>query len=183
VIKLLLIPIGALVIYCTVLLGLLYSQGLLTEEGLRQVLQGGPPPATPAIHEPVEALDTLARQQRAREEALNRREETLQQQEQRVTMARQDLMGLYDQLNGLLTEFNASLDALDADREERLNEVANSLARMDARKAAQTVAGLDEEVQVQVLGRIADRSRGDILSNLEPDVAARILSRFQEPRY
>jgi len=182
-IKLLLIPAGVVVIYCGVLLGLLFSQGLLTEDGIRQILQGGPAVQAPGIAEPVESLDALARQQRAREEALNRREEALQQQEQRVTMARQDLLGLYGQLNTLLTEFNTSLDALDEDREERLNEVASSLGGMDARKAAQTIAGLDEEIQVQVLGRIPNRSRGEILSNLEPEDAARILSRFQEPRY
>ena len=181
--KLLAIPLGALLIYCGVLLGLLYWQGLLTEEGIRQLVQGQPAVEAPEDEAPPETLETLARQQRAREETLNRREETLQQQEQRVTMARQDLQELYTQLNGLLTEFNTSLDALDEDREQRLEEVANSLGQMEARRAADTIAGLDEEIQVQVLGRIAARARGEILSNLEPEVAARILSRFQEPRY
>ena len=182
-IKLLAIPIGALLIYAGVLLGLLFSQGLLTQDAVQQVLQG--PAAvngtTPAMVS--EPLDALARQQRAREEALDRREQALQQQEQRITMARQDLTGLYAQLNALLSDFNASLDALDEDREARLEEVAKSLGSMEARKAAQTIAGLDEDIQVMVLGRIADRSRGEILSNLEPELAARILSRFQEPRY
>lgn len=182
-IKLLAIPAGAVVIYCAVLLGLLFWQGLLTEEGIRQIVQQQPAAPPTEQVEPTESPELLARQQRAREEALNRREEALRQQEERITLARQDLQALYQQLNTLLADFNASLDALDDDREERLGEVADSLGRMDARKAAQTIAGLDEDIQVQVLGRIADRARGEILSNLEPDVAARILSRFQEPRY
>lgn len=182
--KLLAIPVGIVIIYAGVLAGLLFSQGMLNQESIEQILQGAPPPETvTAPVAPAESVDALARQQRAREEALNRREEALREQEQRITMAQQDLAGLYNQLNTLLTDFNASLDSLDEDRDQRLTEVANSLARMEARRAAEAVANLDEAVQVEVLGRITERARGEILTQMDPEVAARILSRFQEPRY
>jgi len=183
-IKYILLSVVMVLLYCGTMAGLLFFTGNLDPDKLRNAFGAGDVGLEEVQPEAVEDnIDSIARQQQAREEALRRREETLNEREQRLELARQDLREMQTNIENLLQQFNESLDELDADREQRLQAVADSIGSMEEEEAAKTLENLDEDVQVAVLSLISDRARGEILSNMEPQNAARLLTRFQQPDY
>ena len=176
----LLVVLLAFASFAAALLVPLGLSGNLNREGLEKILKRDaqrpveapqPDPATPLLR----ALN----QQR---EALERREEELKEEEQRLRAMHADLEELREKVRDMLFKVQTTLSEEDEAHDERLQEVAQALSRMNPRNAAETMNSFTPDEAARVLRLIRDRDRIRILDAMDQEQAALILRTLQEPR-
>jgi flagellar motility protein MotE (MotC chaperone) len=169
----------------TILL-LLYFTGNLNEGGIARLTGGqalpavGPPPAQTGVAEPL--MNAL----REKEQELEAREAELEVEEKRLELMRKELETLRKNLDTILNDVNQSLDAEDQAQVERMNTVAESIASMEAKNAAETLTSdlFTPEEAAKILERIEEeRVRGNILNEMTPEKAALVLQALNKRRY
>ena len=129
----------AIFAFAATIAGALYLSGGFTQEGMQKLLgieapksQEAAPPSAEQIPEVVKALNE-------RETELAEREAALKTEEKRIEETRGQLDELRQTLQDLVAEATKSLDQADSDKQERLQNVANSLGAMEPESAAQAI--------------------------------------------
>ncbi|GMU93105.1 MAG: hypothetical protein AMXMBFR4_21630 [Candidatus Hydrogenedentota bacterium] len=179
-----LIVVLAIVSFVGTLAGALAMTGNLSADGIRKLVGSTGPPAVKPL--PVVTLDAtdqmpdLARALKEREEELNVREARLKAEEERLEQARAQLDELRASLENLIADATSTADKADAERQQRLESVAQSLGTMKAPQAAQAIEDWPPEDAAQLLQLIDERARGKILDSLTPDRAAAFLRAMRE---
>lgn len=154
--------------------------GHLNREGLEKIFKKDSA-APPALAKP-DPANPLLRALEKQREALNQREAKLKEDEQRVRAMQADLDQLRDELKEVLSEIQAKLSEEDTAYQERLAKVAESLADMRPRTAAETLKTFTADEASRVLMLVKDRQRTKILDAMEQEQAALILKTLQTPR-
>jgi len=172
-----LLAVGAFAAAVLVPIGM---SGHLNREGFEKILKKDTAP-TPAAVKPDPANPLLRALQKQRE-ALAKREAKLKEDEQRVRAMQADLDQLRDELEEVLSEIQAKLSEEDAAQQQRLAKVAEALADMKPRNAAETLETFTADEASRVLMLVKDRDRTKILDAMEQEQAALILKTLQTPR-
>jgi flagellar motility protein MotE (MotC chaperone) len=160
------------------LAGVLAATGNLSREGLDKILGKTPPAAAEPEEEP-DDLDPLLRAVREQQKKLEEREAGLKEREERVKTAEQDLAKLRDELSGMLQQYAENLDKVDADQEQKRQEVAMLLEKMKPDQAAEIIGAKEPEEAVQLLQLLPEKSRPKVMDKLAPEKAGAILDAMQ----
>ena len=172
--------------------GAMALTGHLNAESLARLTGGNPPqqtaaaPAgeTSASTDPVRvsSLDTLSRQLREKEAALNQREEELKQREAQVTAWEAELTKLRADLETMQKQLETSLQNADTERQVRLKTIALTIGEMKPDKAAERLEGLDPADIAEILLQVEGKNRGKIMEALSPETAVSVMRQLQGKR-
>ncbi|MFO7975982.1 MAG: hypothetical protein R6V12_15260 [Candidatus Hydrogenedentota bacterium] len=164
---------------------LLYFTGNLNRESLSGLW--GREEADAAAAQPYRAeVEPLIAAVREKEQELKQREAEIEEEEKRLSLMRKELESLRDNLEKILADVNTSLDGADEAQDQRLTTVAESVASMEAKNAAETLMSelFTPEEAAMVIERIEEeRTRGNILNEMEPDKAALVLQALKGRGY
>jgi flagellar motility protein MotE (MotC chaperone) len=172
-------------VFMMTLLIMLYFTGNLNREGLSRLWREEPEVVAPA--EPMMAeVEPLIVAIREKEQELKQREAEIKKEEERLAVMRKELESLRDNLEKILADVNESLDGVDEAKDQRLTTVAQSVASMEAKNAAETLTSelFTPEEAAMIIERIEEeRDRGSILNEMEPDKAALVLQALKDRGY
>jgi flagellar motility protein MotE (MotC chaperone) len=173
------------VVFCGTLLGAAYVSGSLTEDDLAALFGRETPPP---VEEATSADDqgAFARMLRDREMQLDNREEVVAEREARVLQQESELSAFRDQVTQMQADIAASLDSADAEQELKITDVAGSLDKMDAVKAAASLGNIlqtDPDLAVRVMKQITPRKRGRILNEMTGNASAELFNEALKPSY
>ncbi len=168
--KLLLYVVIALVAFCGVVVGTLYFKGVLTKEAIASLkgtaaVEGGDTEVELASEEG-QHLTTLAAALRDKEKRLAHREEEIAQDEKRLDQERKELESIRKEIDALLKRMEQQVEALDAEREKELDDLAKTYAAMEQKKAGEILSKMPVEDAVRILKRITTRQRGPIVQEM-----------------
>ncbi|RQD79062.1 hypothetical protein [Desulfonatronospira sp. MSAO_Bac3] len=104
---------------------------------------------------------------REREAELDRRERNLRDLEE-------ELDAKLEELRGLQAEVDEMLKEADVVRDEKIAHLVDVYSNMEPPQAAQVLETLNEDIAVKVLAGMRGREAGDILTNVNPQKAARL---------
>lgn len=182
-IKILGLVILALVLFSGTLVGMVALTGNLNKAGLDRVMgKDELPVETPAVEE--DEVAVLARGLKERETALNKRKAILDEREQRIEQRRLELVTLLEDATEIQNTIDESLEATDADHEERLMDVASSLATMKAANAAAILDGWPSSAEVAtILRKVEEKKRGKMLDAMDLKRATEVLRIIQERKF
>jgi flagellar motility protein MotE (MotC chaperone) len=172
-------------IFVLTLVMLLFLTGNLNREGLAKLRgreEAAVAPAQPRISD-VEPLLTAIRE---KEQELQQREAQIGEEEKRLAVMRKELEALRDNLEKILADVNTSLEGVDEAEDQRLTTVAQSVASMEAKNAAQTLTSelFTPDEAAMIIERIdEERIRGNILNEMEPESAALVLQALKDRGY
>lgn len=181
--KILVALLLALLAFVGTLLGALAATGNLSKEGFDKILNRGEPEPAAAGAASQEQLDPLLKAIEERETRLKEKAEALEKRAEQLDIRERDLEELREELQRVYTQFTESLDQADATHEERLRDVAKSLAGMSPENAAQVLQEWPPSEAARILRDVDEGDRGDILDEMEADKAALILRALQERAY
>lgn len=128
-----------------------------------------------------EEMSMLARRLKEREEALDRREADLVRRETEFAKRGGELQQLQTTIEDRLKEIQGALAQNDTELQARRQTTANTLERMDAKKAAERMTGLPADEAAEILRLVKDKQRAKIIEQMAPDEAVRLLRLLQEP--
>jgi flagellar motility protein MotE (MotC chaperone) len=155
--------------------------GNLNPEALKRLI--APQPAEePAVEQPQGEVEALVQTLQRREEDLNKREAQIREQEERAKKERADLEALRTELQTIQKQIGDALKGEDADQQERVMDVATSLAKMKPISAAGILSAWTPEETAKVLRQVKDKERGKILDAMPPEKAAAVLTALQSPK-
>ncbi|KYG66200.1 hypothetical protein AZI86_03830 [Bdellovibrio bacteriovorus] len=100
----------------------------------------------------------------AREEELNRMEAELQVQKEELDKRLKDLEGMRTKISGILEE-RVKVDS------EKVDTLVQMYSNMKAPQAAKVFETMDEDLAVEILGRMKKKNAADIMNLLKPDKA------------
>lgn len=124
----------------------------------------------------------LLRAIKDREDELDRREAEIKKDEVRVKALQRDLEVTRENLLKVRAEIDEALKAADAEREERRQYVALTLAKMDAKKASEALKLFDVTEAAAVLVLIKEKDRASIIDEMEPQTAAKVFEEIQRKK-
>lgn len=187
-----LIAIVAMGSFVGSLVGAMALTGHLNAESLARLTGGQPPHQTeaapawdstaPADPIRVSSLDTLSRQLREKEAALNQREEELKQREAQLTAREAELTKLRADLETMQEQLEMSLQDADTERQVRLKTIALTVGTMKPDKAAERLEGLDPADIAEILLQVEGKNRGKIMEALSPETAVSVMRQLQGRR-
>lgn len=160
--------------------GALYLSGGFTKEGMQKLLGLEAPKAVEAAPPSEEQIPELIKALNERDKELTERENALKTEEKHVEEVRAQLDGLRSTLQDLVAEATKSLDKADSDKQQRLQNVANSLGAMEPEAAAVAMESWLPQDAAIVLQMIDEDVRGEILNAMTPDKAAAILTAMKD---
>ncbi|MEE2526183.1 hypothetical protein V0U79_07375 [Hyphobacterium sp. HN65] len=111
----------------------------------------------------------------ARERELDTREQLLEAAEIRVDER-------IEELRGLQADIEALLGALSAEEAAELDRLVAIFNQMEPDAAAERIAALDGETQVQIISRMSPRQAGPIMAEMEVAAAAALTTRIAARR-
>ncbi|HOK89552.1 MAG TPA: hypothetical protein PK379_05965 [Candidatus Hydrogenedentes bacterium] len=168
------------------LTGHLNGESLARLSGAKPAEQASPAPAadnpTPADPVRVSSLDTLSRQLREKEAALNQREEELKQREAQLATREAELAKLRADLETMQKQLESSLQDADTERQVRLKTIALTVSEMKPDKAAERLEGLDPADIAEILLQVEGKNRGKIMEALSPETAVSVMRQLQGKR-
>ena len=115
---------------------------------------------------------------RERSEQLDSREEQLETREALMLAMEQRVDAKIAELNTLRDQIIELTDSLTERESEDMQVIVAWYAAMDARDAAERIAGLDMDTQIQIASRMSQRTFGPILAEMGTDAAARLTERM-----
>jgi flagellar motility protein MotE (MotC chaperone) len=181
--KLFVALVMAIFAFAATIAGALYLAGGFTQEGMQKLLGIEAPKPTETAPPSAEQIPEVVKALNERDKELTEREEALKTEEKRVEETRAQLAALRETLQGLVEEATKSLDQADSDKQQRLQNVANSLGAMAANEpiaAANVLESWMPKDAAIVLQLIDEEMRGEILSAMKPDRSAAILSAMKD---
>ncbi len=110
----------------------------------------------------------------ARRDALNQRATALETQDDLMLAAERRLDERLAELHTLETTVNDLLGRLDEAQEQRLTGLVDVYQRMRAKDAAAVFDGLDDDVLVQVAGRMRQANLAEVMGRMQPERARRL---------
>ena len=115
---------------------------------------------------------------RQRSAELDRREEELETREALMLAMEQRVDGKIDDLNGLRQQILDLTDSLSEREGQDMQVIVDWYGAMDPGDAAERIASLDMETQIQIASRMSQRKFGPILAEMTPDAAAAVTQRM-----
>ena len=115
------------------------------------------------------------KQLRARQIALDRRERQMKALEE-------DLQEQISQLETLQQEVEKDIDRKKIQDREQLNKAVEFYDKMEPAKAAASVGQLNTKIAVQILLKVKEKNASAILSEMEPEQAARLIEEIARKR-
>jgi flagellar motility protein MotE (MotC chaperone) len=115
---------------------------------------------------------------RERSAELDRREQALDTREALMLAMEQRVDGKIAELQNLRQQVEALTDTLSERESEDMQVIVAWYAAMDARDAAERIASLDMDTQIQIAARMSQRVFGPILAEMTPDAAALLTQRM-----
>ncbi len=106
-----------------------------------------------------------------REKELNKLEEELQRQKDELDARIKQLEDLRAQISGVLKE-RVEVD------QERVMKLVETYSNMRPKQAAEILAGIDEDLAVEVLGKMKKKNAAEIMNLLEPGKARAISEKY-----
>ena len=179
--KVILYLVPALIAFLAAVLVPAALKGYLSKEGLEK-LRGGDTPKAVVLKPDPGSIDFLVDAIKQREGELDRREDALDEREKRIEQMQDDLDALRTEIVAIQTELHAMLDAEDEAQQERLQAVADDLAKMKAKNAVEVLKDWHQTRQLKVLQLMTGRSRVKILDTMDPATAAPLLEALQQPK-
>ncbi|HPU97751.1 MAG TPA: hypothetical protein PLO53_07330 [Candidatus Hydrogenedentes bacterium] len=174
------------------LVGALALSGHLNSDSLSRIFGGAPPKEAASetakqadmAADPVRisSLDTLSRQLREKEAALNQREEELKQREAQLATREAELAKLRADLETMQKQLESSLQNADTERQVRLKTIALTISEMKPDKAAERLEGLDPADIAEILLQVEGKNRGKIMEALSPETAVSVMRQLQGKR-
>lgn len=169
----------ALVAFSVVLVAVLAYNNQLSRENIARLLGRVEPPV---IEEAPDEVDALVQALDARQKSLDEREALLEKREEQLALRAQELDAELKELNATLAQINEAMTSLDAERQERVAQVAATYAAMEPQAAAEVLQQIPEEEAALFLSNIEDEdSRADILSEMDPKRVALITGLLARP--
>lgn len=165
--------------FAVTLLLLLLFTGNLNQPGIARLTGRHQEEAVvaPVLPSPAD-IGPLLTALREKEQELEQREARIDEEEKRLTLMRKELEALRTSLESLLKDVNESIEGADEAQNQRLQTVAQSIASMEAKNAAETLTSelFTPEEAALIIQRIEEeRIRGNILNEMTPDKAALVL--------
>ncbi len=179
--KLMLYVVPALIAFLAAVLVPAALKGYLSKEGMEK-LRGGGTVAPIVLAPDPSSVDFLVDAIKQREGDLDRREDALDEREKRIEQMQTDLDELRTEIVAIQTELHVMLDAEDEAHQERLQAVADDLAKMKAKNAVEVLKDWHQTRQLKVLKLMPARQRTKIFDTMDPSVAAPLLEALQQPR-
>ena len=115
---------------------------------------------------------------RQRSAELDRREEELETREALMLAMEQRVDGKIDDLNALRQQILDLTDSLSEREGQDMQVIVDWYGAMDPGDAAERIASLDMETQIQIASRMSQRKFGPILAEMTPDAAAAVTQRM-----
>ena len=115
---------------------------------------------------------------RQRSAELDRREEELETREALMLAMEQRVDGKIDDLNALRGQILELTDSLSEREGQDMQVIVDWYGAMDPGDAAERIASLDMETQIQIASRMSQRKFGPILAEMTPDAAAAVTQRM-----
>ncbi len=128
-----------------------------------------------------QGLAELAARLQSRASALDRREAMLADKESDLRDAEARLQERLDELAAIREAIAVQLAEIDADEEQRRNDLVVMLQSVRAKQGAPILAALDEPLAVDVLDRMSPAKAGKLLAALPPRTAAGLMEKLTEP--
>ncbi len=178
--KLVLYVILPLIVFGAALIVPLALTGNLNKESIQKLASRSKKPVT--LQPDPSRVDFLVRALKERQADLDAREEKVREDEARLKKMESDLEALRTELLAIQKQVQDTLGAEDAAQKERLQVVADDLAKMRPQNAVEVMKDWSEEQQIAVLKLIPGRQRVKILDSMEPKEAATLLEALQAPQ-
>ena len=105
---------------------------------------------------------------------LREREAELDRRERNLRNLEEELDAKLDELRALQAEVDEMLKEADVVRDEKIAHLVDVYSNMEPPQAAQVLETLNEDIAVKVLAGMRGREAGDILTNVNPQKAARL---------
>lgn len=115
---------------------------------------------------------------RERSAELDRRARELDTREALMLAMEQRVDGKISDLNTLRQQIEELTNTLTERESEDMQVIVAWYAAMDARDAAERIASLEMETQLQIASRMSQRTFGPILAEMTPDAAAQLTQRM-----
>lgn len=115
---------------------------------------------------------------RQRSSELDRREEELETREALMLAMEQRVDGKIEELNTLRTQIVDLTDSLSEREGQDMQVIVDWYGAMDPGDAAERIASLDMQTQIQIASRMSQRKFGPILAEMTPDAAAAVTQRM-----
>jgi flagellar motility protein MotE (MotC chaperone) len=115
---------------------------------------------------------------RERSAELDQREAELETREALMLAMEQRVDGKIDELNVLRQQIVDLTNTLDDQENEDMQVIVAWYAAMDAGDAAERIASLEPDTQIQIASRMSQRQFGPILAEMTPQDAARLTQRM-----
>jgi len=180
------IPVVLILAFAGTLAIILALTGNLNAEGFDRIVNGPPPPPENPGEAPDGLLDVAgALNERAMK--LDEEKKALQQERKQLEMLQRQNGELRTELQQLVTQVALMLDTADEDQQARIQAAADTIAAMDAKKAAPALSGWPPEQIAAILLLIDEDVRGSILNVMDtgdgPSKAGIILDVLQQSKY
>jgi flagellar motility protein MotE (MotC chaperone) len=155
--------------------------GNLSGEALSKLLGGG----QPAAADPAQGddLDQLARMVRDREKALDEERASVEENRKRVEQTKREMEELMVKLGQTMQDVAATGERADVEYQERLKSVADTIASMDKKSAAQALDEYTPERAAEILSKLDEDARATILSEMDPGKVAPILEELRRTAF
>ena len=179
--KFILLSLVGLLSFAGAIVGMLALSGNLNGEAL-QKLRGKEAEGTAvagAEAAPPDMLSELAKEVKARADELDTREAKLLQQEAQLRQREEELTKMRTELETIRLEIDSKYAQSDAARQQQLQTIGLTLAKMNAKKAAERLNGMEPEEIADILNTMKDTNRGKILEELEKDLTIQVLRQMQ----
>lgn len=140
--------------------------------------QQTPPPSNAAAPTPPAAAPSPTA------EGLLKRKAALDQREQTLKTLEADLNARMAKLKQMETNLRTMLDEAKGIKDKKLKHLINVYSNMNAKKAAQVLETLDNNIAVKILAGMRGRQAGEVLNNMSAKKAAgltEMLTRLQLP--
>lgn len=118
------------------------------------------------------------------QEALQRREQAVTQREQAMAAMEQQIDAKLETLKAMEATVKQMLEKAEAMQDQKLKHLIDVYSNMKAKQAATVIETLDESIAVRILAGMPGRQAGEILTNVNPQKAAKLtesLTRMQLP--
>ncbi len=171
-------------VFAATVLGAIAATGNLNQEAFQKMMgkevvpAGGAAPEKPSA----DSLGTLADGLRQREETLAQKERELAERESQLDARQKTLETQAAELKTLMQQIDGNLAQAEQERQAQVRAQALSVAGMDAENAAAVLEGMPIDNAAAIMLEVKEKTRGEILNAMKPEVATSIIQALQDIR-